>query len=185
MLSSLGYEREQNDAYYEPAWCDDRLFDFLNLPEGTRVWDPACGTGAIVEAAKRAGLKAVGTDIMQRWQDGTPGRARRDFLTCSALPGVEMIVSNPPFKHALEFAKRAIEMAQGVALLLPSTWMYGAKRSEWLATTPLRWILLLVPRPSMPPVGSDVAPGGGKVDYAWFVWDRNFKGEVTVTWLRK
>lgn len=185
MLSSLGYDREANDAYYEPMWCDDRLFEFLDLPPGTKVWDPACGTGTVVEAANRAGLKAIGTDIVQRWHDGTRGRARRDFLTCEAPPGVQMIVFNPPYKHAEEFVRKALTITPYVAGLLPATWMYGAKRSRWLVTTPLRWVLVLTPRPSMPPVGSDVAPGGGKVDYAWFVWSAGDNGRPTVEWLRK
>lgn len=185
MLSSLGYDREANDAYYEPMWCDERLFEFLSLPHGTKVWDCACGTGTIVEAAKHAGLRAIGTDIVQRWHDGTKGYGRLDFLEHPGLTGVEAIVSNPPYKHAQAFAAKALTLAPVVAMLLPTIWVQGKARSQWLQETPLKWMLPLVPRPSMPPIGSDVPPGGGKVDYSWFVWEQGYVWSPIVEWLRK
>jgi hypothetical protein len=183
---SYDYAREPNDAYYEPAWCDDSLFRFLALPAGSKILDPACGTGTVVEAARRAGLRAAGTDLVKRWPDGTPNYfVINGFDAMRRMSGVNAIVSNPPYKIARDFAEVALSYSPIVAFLLPNTWIQGSKRSMWLETTPLRWFLPLAPRPSMPPIGSDVKPEGGKVDYAWFVWELGYKGAPEIKWLRK
>lgn len=196
------WERETNDRYVEPAWVSERLFATRGFTRGMTVLDPACGFGTIVEEAHRAGLHGLGSDIVRRWEARAQlfpsvGIYREgDFLNgewpVQDTPGFrwpDAIVSNPPFKHAERFAELALERAISVvALLLPANWVQGAKRSRWLASSPLHRVLFVCPRPSMPPGHVILAggkPGNGTTDYAIFVWLKGYQGEPQIGWLRR
>jgi hypothetical protein len=175
------WQRDEHDWYIEPIWCSARLFEVEKFEGG--IWDPACGSGRIPQAAIDAGLEAVGTDLIARWQ-----RTKvQDFL--QAGTGAFNIVSNPPFGIAEAFVVHALQLAERkVAMLLPANWVQGDKRSRWLEATPLRRVWFLAPRPSMPPGAALAAgqkPGNGTTDYAWFVWLRGYDGHPEVRWLRR
>lgn len=183
-LNAHLWARHPQDWYIEPEWCSERLFAVEKF-DGD-ILDPACGSGRIVAAAHRAGLGAIGTDVERR----SPACA---YLCDFTVPPGEYrfpnIVSNPPFKHAEVFVTNALACATGkVAMLLPTKWVQGDKRSRWLATTPLRKVLFITPRPSMPPgpvIEAGIAPGGGKEDFAWFIWLRGYDGTPECGWLRR
>src|SRR5208337_3210851 len=179
------WQRDPLDYYVEPFFCSERLFQEIKF--SGPLYDPACGSGRIVKAARAAGYQCVGSDIVRRsefcWFEA-------DFLMRpigAACPGT--IVSNPPFKHAQAFVERALEVAtHEIAMLLPANWRTGDRRSRWLEQTPLRLILDITPRPSMPPgavieAGED--PGGGREDFCWMIWSKSHIGPYTGGWLRR
>ena len=185
-LNAHLWARHPDDWYVEPSFVSQRLFATEDF-RGT-IWDPACGLGRIVQSVRADGLMAVGTDLVRRGQlSDTVCSEEIDFLACDRLS--QNIVSNPPYGIAQEFAVHALRSALNkVALLLPSKWLYGDKRSRWLETTPLRKVLALTPRPSMPPgpvIEAGIAPGGGKEDYAWFIWEIGYEGRPELGWLRR
>jgi hypothetical protein len=96
------------------------------------------------------------------------------------------IVSNPPYRKARQFIERALREARKSAFLVQYGFLFGAERSAWLRTTPLRRTWILVPRPSMPPgklILAGMKPGGGRVDYAWLVFERGYNGPPELGWL--
>lgn len=175
------WPRHPDDWYIEPIWCGVRFFQ--TEPFEGLVWDPACGAGRVLEAARVVGLESIGSDIKQR------GGANFIVDFARARRRVPNIVSNIPFKHAKWFVPKALELAdRKVALLLPAAWMLGNDRSIWLETTPLETIHLLAPRPPMPPgpvVLKGGPLGGGVVDFAWFVWRHEYRGSPQIKWLRR
>jgi len=182
-LNAHLWKRHPDDFYTEPDWVDERLFAQERF-DG-EIIDPACGLGRIVKAACRAGYTAYGTDRVSR---SDYCREEQDFLRYAGpCPGA--IVSNPPFKLAREFAEKALGLAlHKVALLLPTLWLHGDERSRWLEQTPLVKVLIITPRPSMPPgpvIEAGIAPGGGKADFAWFIWQRGHIGPAAIDWLRR
>lgn len=166
------WDRHPEDFYVEPHWCSRRLFQSETF-EGM-IHDPACGRGRILAEAVKSGYPAYGSDLVARGGAG----GVRNFLDSSVM--YDNIVCNPPFglcsKHPYPFVAHAIlHTRRKLALLLPLVWAGGAKRSVFLRETPLSKILVLAPRPSMPPgpvIEAGIAPGGGKKDYAWFIWDK-------------
>lgn len=200
------WARHPEDYYIEQPWCSEQLFRTVNF-EGTIV-DPSCGSGNIIRAArahrdrvapigdKRIG-KVLGYDIVKRCKECNEDL--EDFLTSDYE--TDNIVSNPPFglcnkatkstRHSEDFAyvKRALATAERkVALLLPLAWLTGADKAKYLKTTPLAQILILTPRPSMPPgpvIEAGETPGGGTEDFAWMVWDHGHKGPPTLGWLNR
>lgn len=198
------WQRHSEDYYVEPSWCSERLFDVVPF-EGTIV-DPACGSGNIVRSARKARDnahgdsridKALGYDIVKRCRECNEDL--EDFLTSDYE--TDNIVSNPPFglcgkasaKNGLEedfaFVKKALDTAtQKVALLLPLPYMTGADKGQFLQTTPLAKVLVLTPRPSMPPcpvIEAGLSPGGGTEDFAWYIFDHAHKGPPMLGWLNR
>jgi hypothetical protein len=177
------WARDPLDYYTEPSWISERLFAVEKF-EGDIV-DPACGSGRIVRAARAAGLHSFGTDIKKRCEECL---VVRDFLGETGAR-YDNIVSNPPFKHAEAFIDLALKRTERkVAMILPAKFMSGDKRSRWLETTPLRRVLHITPRPSMPPgavIEAGVSPGGGKEDFAVLIWLKGFDGKPETGWLRR
>lgn len=186
------WERERHDHYVEPGWVSRRLFQIERF-DGCVV-DPSCGFGNIVRSAIDEGLDARGYDIVKRSDFCLEERDFLDWRWPDARPA-HNIVSNPPFgicdnaKGRKGYVELALERAERkVALLLPANWIQGDKRSRWLAGTPLRRVLFITPRPSMPPghvIAAGAKPGNGTTDYAWFIWLKGFDGRPEIGWLRR
>lgn len=186
------FERQAEDHYVEPLRVSERLFDILDLPASTTVWDPSCGFGRIVRAASARGLPATGTDIVPRWIDNPDGphdasarfRALDFFAPEAAQEHADIVASNPPFDRAQAFVDLALRRANRmVVLLLPTKWLNGTARARWRVTTPLYLVMPINPRPSMPPghvIAAGRKPGGGTVDFAWFVWLQGYRGKPMV-----
>lgn len=184
------WARDPHDWYVESEWCSERLFA-TEIFSGN-VIDPACGFGRIVVSARKHYHLAEGMDIVRRSAicGGVADFFDPDWRGCkTATVRFPNIVSNPPFGRADEFVALALERAFGrVAMILPATWHFGSKRAAWLATTPLRKVLALTPRPSMPPgavIAAGEKPGGGAKDFSWYIWEIGYSGPWEGGWLHR
>lgn len=180
------WARDPDDWYVEPAWCDDALFASEKF-EGPIV-DPCCGLGRILDAAWRAGYPTVGYDIKDRGVRDRHPFAISDFFNSDAL--FPNVVCNPPYLHGDKFVRAALARSVKTAVLLRAQWANAGARSRWLESLPLRRVLMLTPRPSMPPgaviIGSGGKdPSGGLQDYAWFIFERGYSGEPGFGWARR
>jgi len=179
------WARDPDDWYVEPRWCDDALFAVVGF-EGAIV-DPCCGLGRILDAARDAGYDTIGMDIHDRGAGDRHPFERRDFFTVDDC--APNIVCNPPYKYADRFVARCVDRAKRkTAVLLRAQWANGGARSRWLEKLPLRQVLMLAPRPSMPPGAVIIAGeriGGGREDYAWFVFERGYAGRPEFGWARR
>jgi hypothetical protein len=185
-LNARIWKRDPHEYYTEEHWCSARLFEDV-LFEGS-IYDPACGSGRIIRSARAAGYKAYGSDIVRRT---SLCREIYDFRDPwpSGRPKPENIVCNPPFKISETFVDLALDRCQRkTAMLLPHTWLTGDKHSRWLQRKPLRLVLMMTPRPSMPPghvIEAGHKPAGGKTDFDWFIFEPDFHGEAAIGWLRR
>ena len=177
--------------YVEPEWCSARLFEveFFGAP-GALILDPACGWGRILRAAQAASYTLVGSDIVDRLDRHKLEHVSYsvcNFLERSPVRSVRSIVSNPPFAHIKEFCERALEVATyKVAMLTPLRRLPAAR---WLERMPLESVILMSPRPSMPP-GSWIAagnnPGGGSQDFCWLVFNKTMTATAPrMRWLHR
>lgn len=175
----IQHDRAADDFYVEPAWAADLLFASDMLPRGLPVWDPACGSGTIIKAAQRAGWDAVGSDIADRG-----GRLHEhDFFRDEPFRRKPtIIVSNPPFNLALEWAIRALSLDLGpVALIVQLRFLAGLTRAHLYAEFPPAFEATFSDRPSMPPGAmidamGDAAFEGGTIDFACVVWNAERTG---------
>jgi|SRR5262249_10771414 len=180
-LAAHIWAKDSHGFYIEPEWCSRRLFEVEQF-DGT-IWDPACGIGRIVAAARGAGYPTIATDLVNRgclWFDGLV-----DFFDSPRMPAAN-IVTNPPFTVCDQFVRRALELVDGKVAMIWLARRLNAAR--WLQDTPLARIYLLTPRPSMPPGHVLLAgekPGGGTQDFCWLVFSRAHKGQPELRWLHR
>lgn len=150
--------RHKNDFYPTPPDVTVALLDFLQIPKGGKIWEPACGQNHMVKVMRDRGYDVIGTDI----QGGV------DFLTADLPEGVDWIITNPPFNVSQEFIERCIEHHKPFALLLKSQYWHAAKRANLFMRYPPSYILPLTWRPDF------TGEGASLMDMMWCVWD--FKG---------
>jgi hypothetical protein len=161
--------RHPDDFYETPAWCVRALLPYLQ--RGT-VLDPCCGNGAIgrvlaeewpeqerygIEIDETRAGEAKASQILRA--DGTPMRAFDKVSNCDylktqvvdqlpnervVLKPAPLIITNPPFKLALEFATKAIKDADTVAFLLRLNWLASETRRAFHAANPSD--LVIMPR---------------------------------------
>lgn len=92
-----------------------------------------------------------------------------DYLAKPVHPVVDFVITNPPFRLAVDFVKKARAHTTGPICILQSVaWQGTRKRSEWLKGAGLAYVLNLSRRPKW-----EVEIGEAHMnvyDYAWFVF---------------
>ena len=95
------------------------------------------------------------------------------------------IVTNPPYRLAKEFAGHALELLQDgakLSMFLKLTFLEGQKRQELFRKHPPKWIYVAVHRLECPMNGEFRQGAGSAVCYAWFVWEKGYKGKPEIGW---
>lgn len=178
------YERDPHDWYVEEPWVSARLFQVE--PIIGDVLDPWCGGGNVVMSARAAGLRARGSDLIDRGFSGGYSEAFSppdiaDFTT--DCKGADNIIGNPPFFDFEGFCRRAVDLSRRKCCVIFPVGRLNA--AGWLRTLPCKRIWLLTPRPSMPPgeqIKRQGRKGSGTEDYCWLVFDRSGRQSRPVTW---
>ena len=178
-----------NDLYETPAEAVHALLCAEKLPR--RVWECACGRGAIVRVLRAAGHEVLATDLVD-YQSPDQDEAGRDFLLEQELPdGVEAILTNPPGALAARFVTRGLSLCPRVIMLLRLTFLEGgnganrstASRARALALDGGHLARVHVFRNRLPALHRDGWTGprvSNPTAYAWFVWDRTHRGPAEV-----
>ncbi len=167
---------EGPDFYPTPEWATHALIGGEKF-EG-RIWEPACGDGAMVRVLKDTGCPVDATDLFDRGY-GEPGV---DFLKSDRL--VENIVSNPPYNSAEGFVEAGLRQStRKLCLLLRLAFLEGSNRQRTIFanTSPAR-VWVFSERITFYPSGA-VVKGTGTTAYAWFVWDKQARGGTELKWL--
>lgn len=170
--------RETHDFY--PTWpaATAALLSVERFEGG--VWEPACGDGAMSRVLESAGYPVISTDLIDRGY----GEGGRDFLM-EWQPRAPNIVTNPPFRWAIEFIERALTLTTGkVALFLRLAFLEGVERGRYLPGTPLARVWVMSRRVPIAR-GKMVDPGDGHgvIAFAWFVWEHGHEGPATLGFL--
>jgi len=144
------------------------------------IWEPACGDGAMSRVLEAAGHQVVSTDLINRGY----GEGGRDFLM-EWTPIAPNIVTNPPFRWAVEFGDRALQLTTGkVALFLRLAFLEGLERQRWFASTPLARVWVMSRRvPMARGKAAEAGEGNGVIAFAWFVWEHGHVGPPALGWL--
>jgi hypothetical protein len=171
-------ERQHEDYYAtEPKateWlCRLEQFD-------GRILEPACGEGHISEVLKAAGYEVVSRDLVDRGYGEVA-----DFLAIDNQEWKGNIVTNPPYKYAQQFVEKALSIipeGKKVAMFLKLQFLEGkARRALFRSTPPIR-VWVSSSRLNCAKNGDFNANQGGALAYAWFVWEKGYKGDTTVKW---
>jgi hypothetical protein len=165
-----------HDLYETPPEAVEALLRVHQLPR--RLWEPACGPGAIVQVLRSHGHKVIASDLVDY---GCPeSESRIDFLmTWQAPPLVEGLITNPPFMLAHKFVAHALDLVPFVAMLLRLEFICG-QRKGLLDRCPPTMIYAFSDRlPRMHRAGWDGPKASPRLSLGWFIWDRGFDSQPT------
>ena len=197
-------ERQENDYY---ATAPEGAEWLLKIePQIDSVWECFVGGGHIAEVYRKAGkLKAI-SDLVDRnyHPEGIVSSYGKDFLKMTKVWKGD-IVSNPPYKDAVDYVKHALELIQEghyVALFMKLTFLEGKERKKFFEENPPVRVWVSSSRIPCAKNGEFETPkkdknGNPKLDkdgnpimekvssaacYAWFIWQKGFKGDTIVKW---
>lgn len=174
-------EREVNDYYATDPNALEQLLRYEKF--NPYVWECACGAGHLSNVLKNHGYKVMSSDIINRGYDDMqivdflsykPVNSRNDFD----------IITNPPYKYALDFVKHALEISMEsvkVAMLLRIQFLEGQKRYEFFKENPPKIVYVFSKRVQCAKNGLFI--GSSAVCYAWFIWENGWYGNPIIKWL--
>lgn len=139
------------------------------------VLDPCAGEGAILKVCREAGYLTKGIELDPQRADECATVASEGCLAADALADSlpwwgDLVVTNPPYRLALEFIKSYLLWAEGKkegAFLLRLNFLGSQKRASFFKQHPPD-VYVLPKRPSFTEDG-----GTDACEYAWFLWGPN------------
>lgn len=175
--------REERDYYATDPIAIDKL---LSVEKPTSpIWECACGEGALSERLKKYGYEVYSTDIVERRYKIDK---KLDFLSVLSFGKTYPcdIITNPPYKYATDFVLHALELideGRKVYMFLKVLFLEGKDRYKRIFSVyPPKHIYVASERITCSKNAHDFN-GGGVVAYAWFVWEKGYKGETTISWI--
>ena len=190
VFSTLGANSHSEHDYEEHSFYatdPNSLRTFLDEYHTQRklsdkVWECACGNGVLSEVLKEYGYDVISTDLINRGY----GMGGVDFLLQTDKVNLD-ILTNPPYKQALEFVKHALEIQEEgckTIMFLKLQFLEGQKRyDELFKEQPPKEIYVHVKRQMCYMNGDMTNKMSSAVCYCWFVWEKGFTGNPIIKWI--
>ena len=181
-------KREENDFYAtNPETVKLFLYEFWkdNSFEGD-ILEPACGQGHISKTLKEMlpNFNVMSTDLIDRGY----GEGGINFLTHDYGRTFNTVITNPPFSLAKEFIEKGLKISDKYVIMLCKIQLLeGIKRKDMFLNTPLKYVYVHTTRQATWKEGKPTDSKGKKwattMCLAWFVWDKEYKGEPIIRWI--
>ena len=174
-------DRQSNDYYATEPLAMELLLaeeDFSSV-----IWECACGEGHLSKVLEQHGFEVISTDLIYRgFGDPEP----MDFLKETFDDFEGDIITNPPYKYALEFVQQALNSVQEghkVAMFLKLQFLEGKARKTFFKENPPKTVYVSSSRLICAMNGEFEKYPSSAVAYAWFVWKKGFKGDPVIKWI--
>lgn len=177
-------ERPSDDYYATDPVAIDVLLKDGNVKLSEEVWECASGSGCLSKRLKHYGYSVLSTDLVDRGY-GTGGV---DFLACTEMFDGD-IITNPPYKLAQEFIQHALELipnGRRVFMFLKIQFLEGKKRRKLFDSGCLKTVYVSSSRILCAKNGDFENArkiGGSAVSYAWYEFEKGYKGGTTIKWI--
>lgn len=171
-------ERQREDYYATEPSATEWLCKLEQF--SGPILEPSCGEGHISEVLKARGYDVTSRDLVNR---GYGDEA--DFLSIDNTEWMGDIVTNPPYKFAKEFVEKALQIIPNgnkVAMFLKLTFLEGKARRNLFRTAPPIRVWVSSSRLKCAMNGDFDAMEGSATAYAWFVWQKGYKGDTIIKW---
>lgn len=145
------------------------------------VLEPFCGDGSMAKVITDNGYAVKASDIVDRGYGEIA-----DFFTAKFPQGRYDIVTNPPYDDKLPLIiARCLNLChRKVALLLPLNYLAGIKRMNSIyLKTPPKAVYVYGDRINIGKNGAFSKSLGNKINYAWVIWEKGYKGETVLRWM--
>lgn len=170
-------EREENDYYATDPATLKPLFQKENI--SNKIWECACGGGHLSKELEKNGYQVKSTDLIDRGY----GISGIDFLSCEEKFEGD-ILTNPPYKYALEFVEHALELipvGHKVIMFLKLQFLEGQERRRLFDTMQLAKVYVFSKRQMCAKNGK--FEGSSAVAYAWYVWIKGYNDLPKIEWI--
>lgn len=211
----VAFDRQSEDLYSTDPIAAELLLEAL--PElkdmGKQVWENSCGLLHLADVFDKYGLLAKCSDILNRTND--PRVEIIDFLQINSGNGLlkpeekypYSIIMNPPYKSALAFVKKSLEILEEgrwVCAFLKLTFLEGKERKPFFLKFPPRYLFVSSSRiacamngefykPKLDKKGNQVLGADGKpimekvqsaVAYGWYCWKvGDYSHHTEIQWI--
>lgn len=168
-------EREKHDFYATDPIALEKL---LKLESFSNVWECACGQGHLSEVLKKHNIHGKSSDLIDRGYGEV-----MDFLQIDNLEHNGDIITNPPFIYAIEFVHKAMSIipkGNKIALFLRIQFLETKERREFFREFPISKVYVSSSRITCAMNGDfeKYNKNGSAACYAWFIWEKGFKGDT-------
>lgn len=172
-------ERQEHDFYATDPAAAEHLIKRENF--NTKIWECACGKKHLSYVFEKHGFEVRSSDIVDRC-----GNEVLDFLSEKNTHWDGDIVTNPPYRFALDFIKKALQIIpQGnkVAMFLKLQFLEGKERKKFFASTPPKIVYVFSSRIMCAKNAEFEKIHSSAVAYAWYVWEKGYTGHTTIKWI--
>ena len=185
MFKTLGasnhadHERQREDYYATEPLATEWLCK-LETFQGP-ILEPACGEGHVAKVLMEHGYEVESRDLIDRGF-GTP---HMDFLSIDNLSWQGDIITNPPYKYAIDFVRKAIDIipdGHKVAMFLKIQFLEGKARRALFRATPPKTVWVSSSRLKCAMNGDFEKQEGSCQAYCWFIWEKGWMGDTIVRW---
>lgn len=178
----------QYDFYETPTWATKKVLEALlndnMIDRNSIIYEPCSGAGAIVNVLKEYNFNNIKMSDIQTG-DFIVGDKGVDVYS---LPDkcCEIVLTNPPYDRMTKdnMLNEFLRISTGKVILLLNIFYLSSKdRKEMLENSHLRHIYIHSDRVTMYPYGLPKPQNGGTKMFAWYVWDNEYKGKPTISWI--
>lgn len=143
-----------------------------------------CGEGHLARKLESLGHTVKATDLVDRGY----GDTGIDFLNCNEKFDGD-ILTNPPYKLAQEFVEHALALipdGRKCYMFLKVQFLEGKGRRALFDKYPPKTVYVCSGRILCAKNGdfdTMIAAGGSAVAYAWYEWEKGWKGDPIIKWI--
>lgn len=180
--------KEYTDLYSTPEEALKELSKRVMFDKSKVYFEPCDGLSKVSNFFKdNLDIHMITNELNDHASEDTD--YNEDFLKPNTLAleswKFDYIVTNPPFKYAMEFVNEGFKYAKEQYHLVRINFLEGGKRyNELFAKKHLKNVYLFSYRISCPK-GVDEEKSPNAVAYCWVHFDRDFIGQPTLHWINK
>ncbi len=183
----------QYDFYETPKWATEKAIEAMLrdkiIDKYDSIYEPCVGAGAIADVLLKYDFKNLKCSDIQN-EKYIKGEKGIDVYNIED-DICDVIFTNPPYnlmtlkeKDGGSMLKEFLRISKHkVILLLNIFFLSSQDRKKLLETSHMRHIYIHSDRVTMYPYGQEKPKNGGTKMYAWFVWDKDYSGEPTLSWI--
>ena len=176
--------REENDFYATHpdatrAFLDKLAKDGIELDHN--IWEPACGQGHISKVLEEYGHEVFSTDLINRGY----GLGEIDFLSTDK-DWYGDIMTNPPFKLATEFIRKAIDIIpqkNRVLMFVKIQFLESEERRKLFEEYPPEYVYVYSKRQQCSMNGDFENLKAKTHCYCWIIWNKRNIGDTIIRWI--
>lgn len=176
------HERQEHDYYATEPKAVELLLEVEKF--SPVIWECACGEGHLSKVLEEHGHEVISTDLVYR---GFGDKEPFDFLKETIEDFDGDIITNPPYKYALEFVQTALNSVQSgrkVAMFLRLQFLEGKKRKDFFLKNPPKVVYVSSSRLKCAMNGDfEKSQNSSATAYAWFIWEKGFEGNTIIKWI--